>query len=278
MPIKDLSTYPHGLKPNHALNLLLSSKPSMKPTQQSVINKNAIKANINWLTDQIKSLKKNINPIKSNFSLNWQWQSNDITDSIVSEDLKSVCFHSNCSSCFETTAVRGAKALKKNAFTYWEITILNKQCTGTSLMIGIGTAKANMKTTGYLNLIGSDQFSYGLAHTGHKWHANKSSLYCDQFESNGPVTIGCLFDGYKGTLSYYKDNKCLGIAFDNLFDQNDSFYPMVSSTVAQSVFRLECAYQNMPSLQELCRQQVVNSQLNTSQLPKSIVNYINRNY
>ena len=58
MPIKDLSTYPHGLKPNHALNLLLSSKPSMKPTQQSVINKNAINANINWLTDQIKSLKK----------------------------------------------------------------------------------------------------------------------------------------------------------------------------------------------------------------------------
>lgn len=275
MTILDLITCPHGMK--HELNLLLSSKPSMKANiNKPKINQNAIKKNINWLTEQIPSKKSPTTvPIRMNYQTELQWESKS-NDSVLSSDMKSVCFHADCSTCFETAAVRTNKPLEKNAFTYWEVTILNKSVSGTSLMIGVGTAQASLKSSGYLNLIGNDQFSWGLAHTGTLWHDNKSTSYCNKFESFGPITVGCLYNGYSGTLSYYMDGKCLGIAFRDLNQSNELLYPMVSSTVAQSVFRIDAAYQSFPSLLELSRRTVLCNKLDFSCLPRSIVSYLNK--
>lgn len=279
MTILDLITCPHGMKPNHELNLLLS-KPSMKVNAKKVnINQMAVKKNINWLTEQIQQANKKPKttvPINTNFQLEWQWKSNS-SDSVLSSDMKSVCLHADCSSCFETCGVRGNKPLKRNALTYWEVTILNKACSGTSLMIGVGTSEASLTSSGYLNLLGNDQCSWGLAHTGTTWHNNESTPYCNQFEATGPVTIGCMFDGYNGTLAYYKYGKCLGVAFKDMFRLKEPLYPMVSSTVAQSVFRIDVVYQSFPTLLELSRQSVLDNKLEFSDLPRSIVNYLNKN-
>lgn len=274
MTILDLITCPHGME--HELNLLLKSvKANISKKKKVNINKNAIKKNIDWLTDEIQARKteQSTVPIQTNYQLDLKWESK-LDDSVLSSDMKSVCFHADCTGCFETSAVRGNQPLKSNAFTYWEVTILNKNCSGTSLMVGVGTNQASLKSNGYLNLIGKDQFSWGLAHTGTLWHDNRSSSYCNPFESTGPITIGCLFDGYNGTLSYYKDGKCLGVAFRNLIQSNEQLYPMVSSTVAKSVFRIDAAYQSFPTLLELSRQSVINNKLDYSDLPRSIVSYL----
>jgi len=279
MTILDLITCPHGMKPNHELNSLLnSSKPSMKTHKKSIINKQAIKKNINWLTNESKAIKKI--PIEKHFKLDLQWDLNETNNLELSDNKKSVCFHSECASCFETNGVRSNKPLKRNALTYWEITLLNKNLNGTSLMIGVGTKQASLNKTGYLNLIGSDQSSWGLTHTGMIWHANQSTKFCDSFQTSNNnnndtiTTIGCLYDGYNGQLSFYKNGIFLGIAFNNLFDE---IYPMCSSTVTQSVFRMDVCYQSFPSLEELCVQQVLKNKIDYNGLPKSIVHYLNRN-
>ena len=44
------------------------------------------------------------------------------------------------------------------------------------------------------------------------------------------TTIGLYFDGVAGTLTYYKDGMCLGVAFTNLQDVTEPLYPIVCST------------------------------------------------
>lgn len=41
-------------------------------------------------------------------------------------------------------------------------------------------------------------------------------LYTKRFRENHPTQIGVLFDGIEGTLTYFKDGKCLGVAFRGL--------------------------------------------------------------
>ena len=44
------------------------------------------------------------------------------------------------------------------------------------------------------------------------------------------TTIGLYFDGVAGTLTYYKDGTCLGVAFTGLQDVTEPLYPIVCST------------------------------------------------
>ena len=44
------------------------------------------------------------------------------------------------------------------------------------------------------------------------------------------TTIGLYFDGVAGTLTYYKDGMCLGVAFTGLQDVTEPLYPIVCST------------------------------------------------
>lgn len=48
------------------------------------------------------------------------------------------------------------------------------------------------------------------------WHKGVALLYTKRFRENHPTQIGILFDGIEGTLTYYKDGKCLGVAFRDL--------------------------------------------------------------
>lgn len=218
--------------------------------------------------------------------IDWQWSctpkstSRDgnypsLSTTLFSEDKKTVLFHGECESCFETDAVRGTQALKRNAFTYWEISLLNSQLSGTAIQIGIGNARARLNSLGYVNILGSDENSYGLTHNGRLWHRNESRGFCGAWNEAG-VVIGCLFDGHSGRLSFYKNGVPLGVAFEGV-DMGEPLYPMISSTVGQSAFRLTRVCETFPSLRDLCRRTVVDTavSLANERLPQAVLHFLN---
>lgn len=262
----------------------LLNKPIAKPANTK---KSTLRLNRHLLQSSIDIAKLTRNkfstqiPIKSpHHRVNWQWSGSNDEAVVLSDDKKTVVFHPECESCFETDAVRGDKPLKLKALTYWEVTVLNNaNLNGTSVQIGIGNRKAKVNSIGYLNLLGIDKNSYGLNHNGQAWHSGKTTSFCSAWNkdvSNQTITIGCLFNGFTGQLSYYKNGVLLGVAFESI-DMSESLYPMVSSTVAQSGFRLELACETFPSLKEMCRKSVVNCQkidLEREILPRSVLEFL----
>lgn len=92
-------------------------------------------------------------------------------------------------------------------------------------MFGIGTRKARLHVNSFTNLLGEDNNGWGLSHKGLIWHGGIAKQFCNRFKENEATKIGILFDGIAGTLTYYKDDVCLGVAFRgnfffNLFFKN----------------------------------------------------------
>jgi SPRY domain-containing SOCS box protein 3 len=217
---------------------------------------------------------------------------------LISNDGKAVCFHPY-NSFHSTQAVRGSHSLALNAYTYWEVSINSKQLSqGTSFQIGIGTQEAELYSVGYLNLLGKDVNSWGLSHKGYLYHNNESAHFCESFSrcdfscsiesgDDNMTTIGCLFDGHNRCLYYFKDghhlDKNCRPAFTDL-PFNVDLFPMVSSTISQSVIRLEMSCENMPSLKDICRREITKSQFkfnynnsNGTIIPKDLVLFLNKN-
>jgi len=262
----------------------LLSKPIAKPVH---IKKSSLRLNRHLLQSSIdiaKLAKQKFSskiPINSaHHRVNWNWSDSNDEAVVLSDDKKTVVLHPECESCFETDAVRGDKPLRLKAFTYWEVTVLNNaNLNGTSVQIGIGNQKAKVNTIGYLNLLGMDKNSYGLTHDGQVWHSGRPRNFCSAWSKDiagQAITIGCLFNGFTGQLSYYKNGVFLGVAFESI-NMSESLYPMVSSTVAQSVFRLEMACETFPSLKDMCRKSVVNCSridLEKEVLPRSVLEFL----
>lgn len=83
-------------------------------------------------------------------------------------------------------------------------------------MFGIGTKDARLHANLFRNLLGEDTNGWGLSHKGLLWHNGTVLHYTKRFKENQPTVIGILFDGIDGTLTYYKDGTCLGVAFRGL--------------------------------------------------------------
>lgn len=150
-----------------------------------------------------------------------------------------------------STAVRCNKPLKRNAFTFWEITISDR-IFGTSIMIGVGKTRVNTSSIAYINLLGADENSWGLSHKGKLWHAGRFLKdFSGEFVERKAVKVGCLYDGFRGRLSYFIDGVFMGLAFDKL-PVDEPLYPMVSATISQCLFRLDLCYQSFQTLQDLC--------------------------
>ena len=84
------------------------------------------------------------------------------------------------------------------------------------MMFGIGTKKARLHVNAFTNLLGEDHNGWGLSHKGLLWHGGVAKNYTKRFKENQATKIGILFDGIAGTLTYYKDDVCLGVAFRGL--------------------------------------------------------------
>lgn len=146
-------------------------------------------------------------------------------------------------------------------------------------MFGIGTKKARLHVSNFINLIGEDENSWGLSHKGLLWHKGQFAHYTKPFRENQATTVGVLFDGIEGTLTFYKDGECLGVAFEGLQQIREPLYPMVSSTAAKTEMALVYMKRDFVNLQDRCRAVILEeykteTDLKSLYLPPGIKSYI----
>ncbi|RNA41719.1 SPRY domain-containing SOCS box 3 [Brachionus plicatilis] len=217
-------------------------------------------------------------PLKNYHVLNWNWLKSESDKQMYSADLKTVCLHPFCAGCFKTDGVRVQQALKRNAFTYWQVEISKEALSGTSTMIGIGKAHKSLSSIGYLNLIGSDEISWGLSTRGLLWHNNNWVKYTEAIGDSAPVKIGCLFDGFSGRLSFFVNGAYMGLAFDNIC-MDEPIFAMITSTVSKSLFKLLHVFESFPSLQDICKSNINKNSafFQSDDLPSHLAQFL-RNY
>lgn len=146
-------------------------------------------------------------------------------------------------------------------------------------MFGVGTKKARLKADKFINILGEDKNSWGLSHKGYVWHDGIAYHYTTRFVENEPTRIGILFDGINGTLTYYKDGECLGVAFRGLNKIKKRLYPVISSTAAKTEMVLAEQRHEFVGLQDRCRAEILKhiqhkDDLQQLELPKVITWYL----
>ncbi|KAF7266316.1 SPRY domain-containing SOCS box protein SP555 [Rhynchophorus ferrugineus] len=221
------------------------------------------------------------NDTKFSFDLlcddNWTWHKLRHSHKVIfsGKNSRSVLFHPNWSN--GTAAAMGTRVLNGGRY-YWEL-LLPKRIFGTSMMFGIGTKKTKLHVDAFVNLLGSNEHSWGLSHKGLIWHGGKYSYYTKTFSENKSTRVGLYFDGLAGTLTYFKDGKCLGVAFSGLNAIKESLYPIVCSTAAMTEMILENTKRDFINLQDRCRLVIVRQlknkhDLNKLYLPPRIRDYL----
>lgn len=124
-------------------------------------------------------------------------------------------------------------------------------------MFGIGTDDARLHANKFINLLGEDANGWGLSHKGLLWHRGAGLHFTKRFIENQATRIGLLFDGISGTLTYYKDGKCLGVAFRGLNEIKKPLYPIVTSTAAKTEMTLAEMRRDCVNLQDHCRVEIM---------------------
>jgi len=206
----------------------------------------------------------------------WSWNSNDMSDEVtlLGPKQRIANFHKNWSA--GSAGVRGNQILNGSRH-YWEIKV--KRVFGTSMMFGIATQKTKLYVNEFVNMLGEDESGWGLNHRGILWHNGVEKEYIKPFEEFKTTVIGLLFDGIQGTLTYYKDGVCLGVAFQDLDKIEEPLYPMVCSTAKGSEMELGVTRRDFVGLQDRCRSSIVHhlsaaDKIDQLCLPSTIKNYI----
>uniref|UniRef100_A0A2D4N9K5 B30.2/SPRY domain-containing protein n=2 Tax=Micrurus spixii TaxID=129469 RepID=A0A2D4N9K5_9SAUR len=116
-------------------------------------------------------------------------------------------------------------------------------------MVGIGTSDVNLDKFRhtFCSLLGKDEDSWGLSYTGLLQHKGERSNFSTRF-GQGSI-IGVHLDTWHGTLTFFKNRKCIGLAATKL--QNKRVYPMVCSTAAKSSMKIIRSCATPTSLQYL---------------------------
>lgn len=177
----------------------------------------------------------------------WVWDEKcNASGAFLSCDNRKVSFHSDYS-C-GTAAIRGNKELADGQH-FWEVK-MTSPVYGTDMMVGIGTLEVNLEKFKYSfgSFLGHDEDSWGLSYTGQFQHRGDKVGFSSRF-GQGSI-IGVHLDTWHGTLTFYKNRHCIGVAATRL--QNKKFYPMVCSTAAKSSMKVIRACYTPTSLQYLC--------------------------
>ncbi|KAK7792549.1 hypothetical protein R5R35_008652 [Gryllus longicercus] len=190
-------------------------------------------------------------PLRHGCEDNWTWNRRDRSPEVrlYGPSWRVAHFHPTWSS--GTAAVRGTRVLNNGRY-YWELRV-SQRVFGTSMMFGVGTRRARLHVDAFLNLLGEDEHSWGLSHKGLLWHAGRWTHYTKPFRENEATTVGVLFDGVAGTLSFYKDGASLGVAFRGLHLVREPLYPIVCSTAARTEMTLTLMKRDFVNLQDRCR-------------------------
>ncbi|XP_061765294.1 SPRY domain-containing SOCS box protein 3-like isoform X1 [Nerophis ophidion] len=177
----------------------------------------------------------------------WVWDGNvKSSGAFLSCDDRKVSFHSDYS-C-GTAAIRGTRELSDGQH-FWEVK-MTSPVYGTDMMVGVGTSEVNLEKFKYNfgSLLGHDEDSWGLSYTGLFQHKGDKTKFSSQF-GQGSI-IGMHLDTWHGTLTFYKNRRCIGVAATRL--QKKKLYPMVCSTAAKSSMKVIRACYTPTSLQYLC--------------------------
>ncbi|KAM3860174.1 LOW QUALITY PROTEIN: SPRY domain-containing SOCS box protein 3 [Diretmus argenteus] len=177
----------------------------------------------------------------------WVWdECCQSSGAFLSCDNRKVSFHSDYS-C-GTAAIRGTKELAEGQH-FWEIK-MTSPVYGTDMMVGIGTSEVNLEKFkhSFSSLLGYDEDSWGLSYTGLLQHKGDKVKFSTRF-GQGSI-IGLHLDTWHGTLTFYKNRHCIGVAATRL--QSKKLYPMVCSTAAKSSMKVIRACYTPTSLQYLC--------------------------
>jgi len=216
-------------------------------------------------------------PLASGCDDNWTWNLKDASHEVRLKGPKRriAHFHPNWSN--GTAGVRGTKILNQGRY-YWELNV-SQRIFGTSMMFGIGTENARLHVDAFVNMLGENNQSWGLSHKGFLWHDGQYRQYTKSFKENISTTIGILFDGIAGTLTYYKDGVNLGVAFTGLSSITDPLYPIICSTAAKTEMALGVTKREFISIQDRCRAVILRhlnheDQIEHLELPRTLKRFI----
>ncbi|TRY96561.1 hypothetical protein DNTS_007296 [Danionella cerebrum] len=137
----------------------------------------------------------------------WVWDEGSRSSAtLLSCENRKVSFHSEYS-C-GTAAIRGSKELSDGQH-FWEIK-MTSPVYGTDMMVGIGTCDVNLDKYRhtFCSLLGKDEDSWGLSYTGLLHHNGDKVSFSSRF-GQGSI-IGVHLDTWHGTLTFYKNRKCIG--------------------------------------------------------------------
>lgn len=218
-----------------------------------------------------------IEPLSHGCEDQWTWSRRERSPEVrlYGPGLRTAHFHPHWSS--GTAGVRGQRVLNNGCY-FWELQV-SQRIFGTSMMFGIGTRRARLHADAFTNLLGEDEHGWGLSHKGLLWHAGRWHHYTRPFRENQRTTVGILFDGIAGTLTFYKDGKCLGVAFRGLQEIREPLYPIVCSTAAKTEMTLTSMRRTFVNLQDRCRAVIVKRitgrrQLDDLQVPPRIRSFL----
>ncbi|XP_030157030.1 SPRY domain-containing SOCS box protein 3 isoform X1 [Lynx canadensis] len=137
----------------------------------------------------------------------WVWDDlNKSSATLLSCDNRKVNFHTEYS-C-GTAAIRGTKELGEGQH-FWEIK-MTSPVYGTDMMVGIGTSDVDLDKYHhtFCSLLGRDEDSWGLSYTGLLHHKGDKMSFSSRF-GQGSI-IGVHLDTWHGTLTFFKNRKCIG--------------------------------------------------------------------
>lgn len=147
------------------------------------------------------------------------------------------------------------------------------------MMFGIGTADVRLHANKFVNMLGEDENGWGLSHKGLLWHGGIAYRFTKRFVENQATKIGLYFDNINGTLTYFKDGVCLGVAFHGLNKVKKPLYPYVMSTAAKTEMYVAQTRRDFPELKDLCRGEILKhikhkSELQQLELPVVVMEYL----
>ena len=182
---------------------------------------------------------------------------------------------------FRSVAVRGKKILNDGGKYYWEIKFRKADLHPPhSIMFGIGTKWTRLNADLAVDIVGEDENSWGLSSRGYLWHKHKRTNYMEPIKADVDILhnvwIGLYFDGISGTLTYFRNGICLGVAFTGLHHIKEPLYPMIS-TSSNIKMHLDFLKQDFysTSLQKRCQSIIFShvsheEQINQLELPHSL--------
>ena len=219
-------------------------------------------------------------PIKHCYPDNWKWNVEDKASlvDVVGVEKRGLTF-TNHFFDWGNIGIRGDKPLDKNTLHYWDIYI---PIVYGKMMFGISTKDTTLYSA-FEYLLGKDDQSWALSNKGLLWHNGESKRYTDEFDIMEAVVIGVLFDGNEGTVTYYKDGVCLGVAFSGLDKVEKNLFPIVSSSDNNSRMTVVTALRSYTNLQDRCRATILfnlqeKKDIDSLPLPTRLKDYVTEAY